>query len=129
MAPRGKSTPAPPPSNPFRDQRPIRAPVPVRRSVPAPRPKRACPNKECNDPKIEDGICESCGTIVDDSNIVSEVQFGETSGGAAVVQGSYVGAESSGARGPAGLKSGGGSDRDPTFDREFPLLNGTHILT
>lgn len=127
--PRTKSTPAPPPSNPFRNQRPIKAPVPIRRPIPAPKPKRACPNRDCDNPRVEDGVCENCGTIIDDTNIVSEVQFGETSGGAAVVQGSFVGAESSGARGPAGLKGSGGSERDNTLEREFPCSVVRHFLT
>jgi len=46
----------------------------------APRPaRRACPNKTCSAPDVVDGVCHNCGTIVDDSNIVSEVQFGESS--------------------------------------------------
>jgi transcription factor IIIB subunit 2 len=53
-------------------------------------------------------------------NIVSEVQFGETSGGAAVVQGSFVGPESGGARGPTGLKGANSSDKDKTFDSMSP---------
>ena len=36
-------------------------------------------------------VCISCGTIISDANIVSEVTFGETSTGAAVVQGALVG--------------------------------------
>jgi transcription factor IIIB subunit 2 len=116
----------PRPPNPFRNQREIRAPTPIRRPPPAPPAKRACPNKECTDPKIEDGICENCGTIVDDSNIVSEVQFGETSQGAAVVQGSYVGADQSGARGQgAGLRGAGGSN----IDRERIVHEGMFIDT
>lgn len=37
-------------------------------------------------------ICTRCGSVLDENNsIVSEVTFGETGGGAAMVQGSYVG--------------------------------------
>jgi transcription factor IIIB subunit 2 len=36
------------------------------------------------------GFCLSCGTVVEENAIVSEVTFGETSAGAAMVQGSYV---------------------------------------
>lgn len=100
------------PPNPFLNRN-IRAPTPIRRPPPAKPAKRACPNKECTDPKIEDGICENCGTIVDDSNIVSEIQFGETSQGAAVVQGSYIGADQGGARNQgAGLRGAGGNNVD-----------------
>lgn len=36
------------------------------------------------------GFCVSCGTVVEENTIVSELEFGETSAGAAVVQGSFV---------------------------------------
>lgn len=55
----------------------------------------ACPNPSCSTADIQemDGerVCISCGTIINDANIVSEVAFGETSTGAAVVQGAAVG--------------------------------------
>jgi transcription factor IIIB subunit 2 len=63
-----------------------------------------CPNKACPNPNVVDGTCQTCGRVADESNIVSEVQFGETSSGAAVVQGSYLGADQGGVRingGPA----------------------------
>jgi transcription factor IIIB subunit 2 len=41
------------------------------------------------------GFCVKCGTVVEENTIVSEVTFGETSAGAAMVQGSYVGQGSS----------------------------------
>ncbi|KZT05708.1 BRF1-domain-containing protein [Laetiporus sulphureus 93-53] len=37
------------------------------------------------------GFCVQCGTVVEENTIVSEVVFGETSTGAAMVQGSFVG--------------------------------------
>lgn len=54
------------------------------------RPQRKC--KQCTDPKINsEGICENCGAVCEeDANIVSEVTFGETSGGAAYVTGVSV---------------------------------------
>ncbi|PHH65078.1 hypothetical protein CDD81_3476 [Ophiocordyceps australis] len=65
--------------------------------------KTTCPNKSCPKPNVVDGTCQTCGRVADDSNIVAEVQFGETSSGAAVVQGTFVGADQAGARsmGPA----------------------------
>lgn len=39
--------------------------------------------------------CRSCGIVLEENTIVSEITFGETSGGAAVVQGSLVGADAS----------------------------------
>lgn len=40
-------------------------------------------------------VCTTCGTVLSENGIVSEITFGETSGGAAMVQGSYVGADQS----------------------------------
>lgn len=85
--------------NPMRPvRREITAPTAIRKPIHAPRAKRACPNKQCPSPDIQDGVCVTCGTIVDESNIVAEVQFSENSSGAAVVQGSYIGADQGGAR-------------------------------
>jgi len=60
---------------------------------PVPRPTK---QKECCDNpsyEVHEGtkICISCGTIKDDNQIVAEVTFGETSTGAATVQGGFVG--------------------------------------
>lgn len=65
-----------------------RSPTP--QPIPGGRPQRKC--KQCNDPKINsEGICENCGAVCEeDANIVSEVTFGETSGGAAYVTGVSV---------------------------------------
>lgn len=38
--------------------------------------------------------CEGCGNVLEENAIVNEITFGETSGGAAIVQGSYVAAGS-----------------------------------
>lgn len=80
----------------------------------------ACPNPQCNKPQIEDGVCHNCGTVVDDSNIVAEIQFGESSSGAAVVQGSHVGADQGGAStlGPAFRRAGGGESNKENTLRE-----------
>jgi transcription factor IIIB subunit 2 len=80
--------------------------------------KKVCRREDCPGGGIEDGICMGCGTVIDDSNIVSEVQFGENSSGAAVVQGSYLGADQGGVRssGP-GLRGMGneGEGREATI--------------
>lgn len=47
------------------------------------------------DSTVGSGFCVKCGTVVEENAIVSEVSFGETSNGAAMVQGSYVGQGSS----------------------------------
>lgn len=36
------------------------------------------------------GICVKCGTVIEENTIVNEIAFGETSSGAAMVQGSFV---------------------------------------
>lgn len=59
-------------------------------------------------------VCSQCGTVVDSSNIVSEVAFGETSTGQAVVQGSHIGdgqrfAHTMGAGAPRGALGQGDS--------------------
>jgi transcription factor IIIB subunit 2 len=41
------------------------------------------------------GFCVKCGTVVEENTIVSEVTFGETNSGGAMVQGAYVGQGSS----------------------------------
>lgn len=127
MAPKPKPPPARK-ANPLKNRTPVKAPPPTlvrqaaagaaaaaaRAAVPT---TRACPNKECSQPTVVDGICHNCGFIVEESNIVSEVTFGENSSGAAVVQGSYVSADQSGARsiGPAFKRAGGGEDREATI--------------
>ncbi|KAI9841514.1 MAG: transcription factor TFIIIB subunit brf1, partial [Thelocarpon superellum] len=94
----------------------VRNPPPIRRRASG--KTNHCPNPSCPDPKLEDiddkRVCTTCGTVVSDSNIVSEVQFGETSAGAAVVQGSYVGADQSHARsmGTAFKRAGGMESRE-----------------
>ncbi|KAK2467607.1 hypothetical protein APHAL10511_000462 [Amanita phalloides] len=53
------------------------------------------------------GFCVSCGTVVEENTIVSELGFDETSAGAAVVQGSFVAQGSTRARlgGPLGHRA------------------------
>ncbi|KAL9946361.1 transcription factor TFIIIB subunit brf1 [Verticillium nonalfalfae] len=84
-----------------------------------------CPNKHCTNPKVVDGICHGCGRIAEESNIVAEVQFGETSSGAAMVQGSYISADQGGARtfGPGG-RGAGSSQRDKTIIDAKNLIHG-----
>ncbi|KIJ52660.1 hypothetical protein M422DRAFT_43485 [Sphaerobolus stellatus SS14] len=62
------------------------------------------------------GFCVQCGTVVEENTIVSEVTFGETSNGAAMVQGSFVGQGQTRARmmGPGGFR-GAGESREQTL--------------
>lgn len=105
--------------NPLSNIRPIRKPTPIARQTlqGGSRSRRLCPNKTCTSPKVEDGICKSCGTIIEDSNIVAEVQFGESASGAAVVQGSFVGADKGTATslGPAFRRAAVVEDREKTI--------------
>lgn len=83
-----------------------------------------CPNTSCTDPQLEQHsgqlVCVTCGTVVSDANIVSEVQFGETAGGAAVVQGAFIGADESHARSniPGGNRLGLNTDSREKSDGE-----------
>ncbi|OLL24572.1 Transcription factor IIIB subunit [Neolecta irregularis DAH-3] len=63
-------------------------------------------------------FCASCGVIVEENAIVSEITFGEASSGAAVVQGSFVGADQTHAR-MGGLRKQGSME-----SREQTIQNG-----
>lgn len=88
--------------------------------------RQQCPNKACPKPNVIDGTCRTCGRVADDSNIVAEVQFGETSSGAAVVQGSFIGADQAGVRsmGPAFRRVGGSEDREKSIREARGLMQG-----
>ncbi|CCL99056.1 uncharacterized protein FIBRA_01067 [Fibroporia radiculosa] len=62
------------------------------------------------------GFCVQCGTVVEENAIVNEVAFGETSTGAAMVQGSFVGQGATHARmgGPFGNR-GSSESREQTI--------------
>lgn len=92
-----------------------------------------CPNPSCTTPDIQDAdgvrVCLNCGTVVSESNIVSEVTFGETSAGAATVQGGFVGEGQRHAKslGTAFRRAAGGTE-----SREVTEVNGefqTYIFT
>ncbi|KAK7993578.1 terpenoid synthase [Apiospora arundinis] len=92
-------------------------------------PQRTCPNKQCPDPSapVQDGYCSACGREIDTSNIVSEVQFGETSTGAAMVQGSFIGADQGASRpmGPGMRRIGG----NLTDNREKVVREAKTMMT
>ncbi|KAF3939044.1 hypothetical protein ABW19_dt0207590 [Dactylella cylindrospora] len=87
----------------------------------------SCPNPSCSNPSVEDiddkRICTNCGTVVTESFIVSEITFGETSSGAAVVQGSYVGADQKHARSSGPFRRHGAAET-----REQVIANGRRKL-
>ncbi|KAF5019966.1 hypothetical protein F66182_8025 [Fusarium sp. NRRL 66182] len=99
----------------------------VNRNASLAKPSRPqCPNKACPKPNVVDGTCQTCGRISDDSNIVAEVTFGESSSGAAVVHGSYIGADQAGVRsmGPAFRRVGGSEDREKSIREAKGLMQG-----
>ncbi|KAK9493924.1 Brf1-like TBP-binding domain-containing protein [Lipomyces doorenjongii] len=86
-------------------------------------PARAvCPY--CKGTSIEDNgagdiCCTTCGAVLEDSQIVAEVTFGETTSGAAIVHGKFIGADQSYARGSGGFRKNGSWE-----SREQTLANG-----
>lgn len=115
------------------DRPPIVAPPPLNRqsNSTARRKQMICPAKACSSTKIEDGTCTACGIIVEEYNIVSEVQFGETSSGAAMVQGTYLSADQGGATsmGIGGRGDGGGSRKVTLDSGELQCLSEYSIIT
>ncbi|KAJ5386581.1 hypothetical protein N7509_009122 [Penicillium cosmopolitanum] len=114
-------------STPIKRPQPTGRPQPTR---PTTHPKTSsCPNPGCPAPQIvdEEGqkVCTGCGTVISESNIVSEVTFGESSSGAAVVQGTFVGEDQTHVRsfGP-GFQRGGGME-----SREMTEQNGNRFIT
>lgn len=90
-----------------------------------------CPNKTCSAPNIVDGVCHSCGAVAEeDSQIVAEVTFGETSTGQAVAHGHKVAHGESGPRmdmvnGRRRVAGGGdGSANLETLNRAKQLIQG-----
>ncbi|KAK4463944.1 hypothetical protein QBC42DRAFT_221870 [Cladorrhinum samala] len=65
-------------------------------SLAPPSNKKACP--KCKSTDISEGACQNCGFVVDDTNIVSEITFGEASNGAAVAHGTTLAADQGGIR-------------------------------
>ncbi|KAI1825305.1 hypothetical protein F4861DRAFT_204721 [Xylaria intraflava] len=80
-------------------------------SRPTNKDRQSCPNPQCPNPSapVTDGFCSACGREIDSSNIVAEVVFGETSSGAAIVQGSFIAADQGTSRNMApGIRRLGG---------------------
>ncbi|KAL1960923.1 hypothetical protein VTO42DRAFT_5907 [Malbranchea cinnamomea] len=111
----------------------LKNPNPSPFATPPPKPTThpkttTCPNPGCPAPNIveDDGqkVCSGCGTVISEANIVSEVTFGETSSGAAIVQGTFVGADQTHGRstGP-GFQRGGGME-----SREITEQNGNRYI-
>ncbi|KAI0970052.1 hypothetical protein F4678DRAFT_146058 [Xylaria arbuscula] len=100
----------------------------------APRPahkdRPSCPNPRCPNPSapVTDGFCSACGREIDSSNIVAEVVFGETSSGAAIVQGTLIAADQGTTRNMApGIRRLGGlvgDNRDKTIREAKNMMWG-----
>lgn len=112
----------PPGSTPIKRPQPLVPPQPPKPTT-HPKPP-TCPNPGCPAPQVveDDGqkVCAGCGTVISEANIVSEVSFGESASGAAIVQGTFVGEDQSHVRnfGP-GFQRGGGME-----SRELTEQNG-----
>ncbi|KAF7291101.1 BRF1-domain-containing protein [Mycena indigotica] len=70
------------------------------------------------------GVCVNCGMVIEENAIVSEVTFGETSSGGAMVQGSFVAQGATHARmsGPYGNR-GNGDSRAQTIENASKKIN------
>ncbi|RPD56613.1 BRF1-domain-containing protein [Lentinus tigrinus ALCF2SS1-7] len=69
------------------------------------------------------GFCVQCGTVVEENTIVNEVTFGETSAGAAMVQGSFV------AQGATRARMGGMfGNRGSAESREQTIANASRKI-
>lgn len=72
-----------------------------------------CPNPDCTDKDVgpEDGqlVCRGCGTVVNDSNMVSEVVFGASGNGATLLHGAHIAADQTFARSTGVRMNGGGA--------------------
>lgn len=111
--------------------------VSIKHSQPSapPRPQPAtthpktstCPNPGCPAPHIveDEGqkVCSGCGTVISEANIVSEVTFGESASGAAIVQGTFVGEDQTHVR-----SYGPGFQRGGMESREITEQNGMCVL-
>ncbi|KAJ5625785.1 hypothetical protein N7510_002094 [Penicillium lagena] len=127
-APVGRLASLKPPSNPIPIKRPQAAGRP-QQTRPTTHPKTSnCPNPGCPAPHIveDEGqkVCSGCGTVISEANIVSEVTFGESASGAAVVQGTFVGEDQTHVRsyGP-GFQRGGAME-----SREITEQNGNRYI-
>eukprot|EP00118_Oscarella_pearsei_P013792 m.114073 g.114073 ORF g.114073 m.114073 type:complete len:109 (+) comp37473_c0_seq12:646-972(+) len=84
----------------------------------------ACGGTEIDyDPARGDAVCMSCGSVLEDNIIVSEVNFQETSGGGSAVIGQFVSADEGAASGRLGAATGfsRGFNRE---SREITLQKG-----
>lgn len=96
-----------------------------RKAQPAPAPRAQAERpKCCDEPNVgtdeEGAICYNCGHVFQESAIVSEVTFGETAGGAAMVEGGFIGENQRHANSMGGTMRGLGG----MGSREHAEMNG-----
>ncbi|KAK1755467.1 transcription factor iiib-like protein [Echria macrotheca] len=95
---------------------------------------KQCPNKTCKNPRVRDGVCQTCGAVAEENDIVAEVTFGEAANGAAIVQGNFVGADEGAVRSAGGYafrRTAGGSNEAKERllrDAKVLLQQWTHQL-
>lgn len=79
---------------------------------------------------VAEGVCTSCGIVWEDSLMVSDLTFGESSNGAAIVNGSFVSADRSGPnRGGLYGHGAGGSTKEMTIEKARSRIYGVaHYL-
>lgn len=102
-------------------------------SKPSPTPERTPPIQRskyscCDTPDVADddgrSVCFNCGTVHEESNIVSEITYGETSSGRAMVHGGTVGNDQRHANSMGGQTSGiNGGEGQTTADRGKSAIN------
>ncbi|KAL6718778.1 transcription factor TFIIIB subunit brf1 [Lecanora helva] len=98
-------------TGPKRPQRPVSRLDSIKNPQPRQAPQRSkpppaetCPNPDCaqkNTSVKEDGkyICSSCGTVIQEMDMIADLSFTLASGGQHYIQGSHVGANEAYARG------------------------------
>ncbi|KAL8847423.1 MAG: hypothetical protein Q9221_007533 [Calogaya cf. arnoldii] len=113
----------------------LKNPQPRRITAQAPPPKKrsdrisVCPDSTCGSTDLDEDngylVCQTCGTIIQETNIVSENTFIETGGGEAMRAGVTVGNDASRARvyDPVGARIAGGMT-----SRELSEANGRHAI-
>lgn len=102
----------------------IKSKTPERTPPVQQRPKYTC----CETPDVADddgrSVCFNCGTVHEESNIVSEITYGETSSGRAMVHGGTVGNDQRHANSMGGQTSGiNGGEGQTTADRGKSAIN------
>ncbi|KAJ1450626.1 hypothetical protein M885DRAFT_531975 [Pelagophyceae sp. CCMP2097] len=97
-----------------------------------------CPNKECGSTDIDwqeaggDAVCVRCGTVCEESTIVSTIEFSEGSGGASSVVGQFVSASCTKPYGGLGAPrsfGGGGGGRGGGQRPRYGFLRSSRETT